>query len=198
MGPTGRATRLAAKGQGANVTVGRLISWELAAAVAAAALGRSWPVLAGGLALAALIVAISFLRRRWFFQCRLFFWGSRHDLSRVDDRASGLLAAMLPGATTVTVQTGHGPVLALSHPNGLTAIVREPMKGPGPFSIRAVAQLDLRADGAPTQPRVPRSCERAPRAFAESREGLASAIGCVAARTSAERTTSAAPLHSPD
>jgi hypothetical protein len=91
MGPTGRATRLAAKGQGANVTVGRLVSWELAAAVAAAGLGRSWPVLAGGLALAALIVAVSFLRRRWMFR------GRRHDLSRFDDRGPGLLAAMLPG-----------------------------------------------------------------------------------------------------
>ncbi len=105
-------------------------------------------MLAGGLALAALIVAVSFLRRRWMFR------GRRHDLSRFDDRGPGLLAAMLPGATPVTVQTGHGPVLAVSHPNGLTAIVRprtavaDLAAGPD-FTVQTVFHVGARHSGPP-------------------------------------------------
>ncbi|MDA3647209.1 hypothetical protein LZ318_12890 [Saccharopolyspora indica] len=110
---------------------GQLLCWQFALLIVALSLRQPWPVVAAAVAVAAGLVTASAvrLRGRWLYElillgCRFLLRTRRHDLPERSGTAYALLGALLPGSTTRTVETGQGPVMAISHDQGLTAIIR--------------------------------------------------------------------------
>lgn len=114
-----------------RLNTGQLLCWEVACLVVALSLRQPWPVVAAAVVVAAALVALTVvrLRGRWLYElvvlgCRFLLRTRRHDLPERSGTALALLGALLPGSTIRTVETGQGPVMAISHDQGLTAIIR--------------------------------------------------------------------------
>jgi hypothetical protein len=115
----------------------QVVCWQVAVLAVAASLGRPWPVIACAGAGAAVVLAVTTIRirGRWLYQVLAPAVGyllrtRRHNLAE-DDKSVALLGLLLPGSTTLTVHTGQGPALAISHPAGLTTLIRPKSTGRG-------------------------------------------------------------------
>lgn len=115
----------------------QVLAWQLAVIAVAASLGRPWPVIVCAAVGAAVVLAATTIRTRgrWLYQALAPSAGylmrtRRHNLAE-DDKAVALLGLLLPGSTTLTVHTAQGPALAISHPAGLTAVIRPKSTGRG-------------------------------------------------------------------
>lgn len=113
----------------------QVVCWQLAVLAVAASLGRPWPVIACAGAGAAVVLAATTIRTRgrWLYQVLAPGAGyllrtRRHNLAE-DDKSVALLGLLLPGSTTLTIHTGQGPALAISHTAGLTTLIRPKSTG---------------------------------------------------------------------
>jgi type VII secretion protein EccE len=91
---------------------------------------QPWPVVVSASAGALVLVALTSVRLRGHWLYELAALGSaylvrtrRHVLPADEGKALALLRLLLPGSATSTVETGHGPIMAVSHPRGMTAIL---------------------------------------------------------------------------
>ncbi|WP_236796591.1 hypothetical protein [Amycolatopsis sp. GM8] len=106
---------------------GQILCWQIAIVLATMAARQPWPTAALAVAGAGVLVAASVARYRgrrlyqvMLLQCRSVLRARRH---RVPD-GSGLLRLLMPGSVARDVETGQGPVVTISHVEGLTAILR--------------------------------------------------------------------------
>ena len=109
----------------------QVVCWQVAVLAIVLTVRAPLPVLIGGIAGATVLVGLTAVRVRgrwgyelagvWFrFQLR----SRRHDLPDDTGTAPALLGLLLPGSTARTVWTGPEVALAISHPHGLTAMIR--------------------------------------------------------------------------
>ncbi len=151
--------------QARRINLTQVICWQVAVALVIASIRQPWPILVTAVLTAAVLAASALrIRGRWPAQlvgCWLSYLGRprRHDLPR-HGTSQALLELLLPGASVVTVPTAHGPVAAISHPHGMTAVVRVDLdRGPlapadflppeGQFSVQAVLHTGVRAAPPP-------------------------------------------------
>jgi hypothetical protein len=90
-----------------------------------------WPIGVAAIAGAATLVISTVVRQdgRWLYQvaalrCRFLLRTRRHALPENDAKARTLLGLLLPDSTTRNVETGRGPIVTISRPGGLTAVIR--------------------------------------------------------------------------
>jgi type VII secretion protein EccE len=139
-----------------HVHPAQAVCWQVAAAAMVIA-ARQPPRIAvaiGGLAVALLCLTAIRVRGTWLYHLgwlgfRFAIRTRRHDLPDAE-KAHALLALLLPGATARTMQTGQGPVLTISQPGGLTAIMRPRTARPEPLTA-----LPRPADLMPTATGIP-------------------------------------------
>jgi ESX secretion system protein EccE len=89
------------------------------------------PLLVLLLTVAVALVAVTAVRTggHWLYQlavlhARFRYRARAHELTEGDDKAGDLLGVLLPGSSVRAVETGQEPAFAVSHPGGMTAIVR--------------------------------------------------------------------------
>lgn len=130
-----------AAGPGRLPAPGRVLCWQVAAVLVTLALRRPLPtaVILGATATA--LVVSTMLRHQgvWLYQaaasrCRFFLRRRRRWLPERGDKSRVLLGLLLPGAAIRDTETGQGLVATISHPAGLTAIVRPTAVGTAPIS----------------------------------------------------------------
>ncbi|WP_117214012.1 type VII secretion protein EccE, partial [Allorhizocola rhizosphaerae] len=116
---------------GARLAVGQIICWQVAVLLIALSLRQPWPVVVAASAGAVALLAPTAVRvrGRWLYElallgCRFLFRARRHDLPKRDDTGLPLLGLLLPGSTVRTVGTSQGPLMAISHPRGIAAIIQ--------------------------------------------------------------------------
>ncbi|ONI85727.1 hypothetical protein ALI22I_26815 [Saccharothrix sp. ALI-22-I] len=151
----------------------RIACWQLAVVAVARALGEPWPTLLATTLAALAVLALTAIRVRGRLlgeiavrACCFPLRARRRDLP-AESRSEALIALLLPGSTVRTVQTGPGPVLVISHPGGLTAVVRPradhpvaPLPTPAAllpaakeqrhsFGVQAVLHVGVRRDAPP-------------------------------------------------
>lgn len=135
------APRPVVAGPGRLPAPGLVLCWQAAAALVTLALHRPLPTAAILGAAAAALVVSTVLRYRGVrlyqiaaSRCRFFLGRRRRWLPERGDKSRVLLALLLPGAIIRDVETGEGLVATISHPAGLTAIVRPTAVGTAPIS----------------------------------------------------------------
>ncbi len=134
----------------------QVVWWQIAVVSVLSCVRQPWPVLAAVSAGAAAVLALTavHVRGHWVYElaglrARFLLRGRRHDLPGHDQtaaRALSLLGMLLPGTTAGTLETNQGTALTLSHPGGVSAILRP--RGTGPVAaLPGPAALLPRGDG---------------------------------------------------
>jgi type VII secretion protein EccE len=115
----------------AAIGVLQVVCWQIAVVAVLLVVRRPWPVLVAVSVLAALLLAATTVRLggRWLHQLGVLACGyltreRRRDLPESGGKTPALLTTLVPGTTVRTTETGHGPVLTVSHPGGLAALLR--------------------------------------------------------------------------
>jgi type VII secretion protein EccE len=140
-----------------RLAVGQIICWQGAILLIALSLRQPWPIaVAAGAGATALVAPTAVrVRGRWLYElallgCRFVFRARRHDLPKRDEAASSLLGLLLPGSTVRTVETGQGPIMAISHRYGVAAVIQPRTVTTTPIaSLPAPAALLPDSDGVP-------------------------------------------------
>ena len=109
----------------------QVICWQVAAIAVVLTVKQPWPVLAGTSAGAAALLALTSVRigGRWLYELTglavaFTLRSRRRDLPEnggTPGMTLALLGMLLPGSTVRTLETSHGPAMAISHHGGLTA-----------------------------------------------------------------------------
>lgn len=109
----------------------QVICWQVAAIGVLLTVRQPWPVLVGASVGAAALLALTTVRigGRWLYELVALAGGflsrtRRRDLPETGSPAGktlALLSMLLPGAGIRTLETSHGPAMAISHQGGLTA-----------------------------------------------------------------------------
>jgi type VII secretion protein EccE len=112
----------------------QVLCWQVAALAVLLTVRQPWPVLVSASVAAAALLALTGVRvgGRWLYEVTALAAGflgrpRRRDLPEngsTPAMAVALLTELLPGAGIRTVETGHGAAMAISHRNGLTALLR--------------------------------------------------------------------------
>ncbi|WP_156960764.1 hypothetical protein [Amycolatopsis taiwanensis] len=131
----------AAAGPGQSAGPGRVLCWQVATVLVTIASRQPLPVSAVLVAAAAALVVSTVVRRRGvrLYQiaagrCRFAVRKRRRWLPARGDKSRVLLGLLLPGSAAGDTDTGQGPVATISHPAGLTAIIRPRAVGTAPIS----------------------------------------------------------------
>jgi hypothetical protein len=133
----------------------QVICWQVAAIAVVLTVRQPWPVLAGTSAGAAVLLALTSVRigGRWLYEltglaATFALRPRRQDLPEnggTPGMTLALLGMLLPGSTIRTLETSHGPAMAISHQGGLTAQLK-----PGTVSPEIVNALPMPAALLPT------------------------------------------------
>ncbi|WP_424184559.1 type VII secretion protein EccE [Actinokineospora sp. G85] len=155
----------------------QLVCWQLAALGVLLTARQPWPVLVCACAGAAAVLALTTVRvgGRWLYQVAVLAAGylarpRRRDLPETAGKTPALLGLLAPGATVRTTETAHGPVMTVSHPGGLAAVLRPTGNPPAGllgvlvlpaalvpagdghehrFGVQTIAHVGVRRDGPP-------------------------------------------------
>jgi hypothetical protein len=133
----------------------QVICWQVAAIAVVLTVKQPWPVLAGTSAGAAVLLALTSVRigGRWLYEltglaAAFAVRDRRQDLPEnggTPGMTLALLGMLLPGSTIRTLETSHGPAMAISHQGGLTAQLK-----PQTVSREVVDALPMPAALLPT------------------------------------------------
>jgi hypothetical protein len=112
----------------------QVLCWQVAALAVLLTARQPWPVLTATSVAAALVLVLTSVRvgGRWLYEltglaCAFLARPRRRDLPRTGGTPGttmALLGLLLPGAATRTLETSHGPAMAISHQGGLTSQLR--------------------------------------------------------------------------
>jgi hypothetical protein len=109
----------------------QVVCWQVAVLAIVLAVREPWPGPAAGVAGATVLLGLTGVRvrGRWAYELaglalRFRLRPRRHVLPRDAGTAPALIGLLLPDSAVRTMATGQGPALAISHPLGLTAMIR--------------------------------------------------------------------------